>query len=225
MLSNSLLSALRSLPLTQQQRENKSNSSSSQCRERAREQTGLSADTKAKPKALKLCVCVAVFHCTYARVCVCVRKAQRSTPSYLSNKKTSLTQSLSLPTLFQPLSQSNDSSARTSTTTVSLCMCACVCMQGAKIHPELPEPHIHKQQEFIQSLSLSLCLRSLTQTVALAHFVTHTVKTTQARTRARSAYVDDDCDSPSLVLCVLWPRRALSHNVGLSLNSLPEECA
>lgn len=170
-------------------------------------------------------VCVAVCHCTYARVCVCVCTQGAKIHPMLPEQQQNVTQSLSLPTLFQPLSQSNDSSARTSTTTVLLSLCACVCMQGAKIHPKLPEPHIRKQKQFIKSFSLSLCLRSLTQTVALAHFVTHTVKTTQARTRARSAYVDDDCDSPSLVMCVLWPRRALSRNVGLSLNSLPEECA
>lgn len=101
-------------------------------------------------------VCVAVCHCTYARVCVCVCTQGAKIHPMLPEQQQNVTQSLSLPTLIQPLSQSNDSSARTSTTTVLLSLCACVCMQGAKIHPKLPEPHIRKQKQFIKSFSLSL---------------------------------------------------------------------
>lgn len=241
MLGNSLLSALRSIPLPQQQRgEQEQQPQQPRLRESKRANR---SECRHKGEAKgAAAVCVAVCHCTYARVCVCVCTQGAKIHPMLPEQQQNVTQSLSLPTLFQPLSQSNDSSARTSTTTVLLSLCACVCMQGAKIHPKLPEPHIRKQKQFIKSFSLSLSAYALSLRLLLSPTLSHTPWKRLKRARELALPTSTTTATLPLSWCVccghdvlslatlgsvwiLCPKSALSASAavtdGVRLNRLP----
>lgn len=101
-------------------------------------------------------------------LCVCVLPTQETRFSFQSSNastKSCLCWATVCSPLSVPLSQQQQRESKSANRSEcrqkgeakdTAAVCMRVRVQGAKIHPKLPEPHTHKQQQFIYSLSLSL---------------------------------------------------------------------